>query len=191
MSVRVMSWVWDNSPVGGTDRLVLLAIADNADDTGGNAWPAIATLARKTVVDERTVQRSIRRLTEGGHLRVERTTGGRRSNRYTIIMDPPTSETAPTDDGCPQEDPTYPQPPAERHPGKMPPRRTATPPPASTPPQPRRDYATRTSLIHPRTTQRAPAARGPATAPSTCPRGHAGQSAHNCGPCRSERLAPA
>ena len=41
-----MTWVGDHSPVGGNERLVLLAIADCANDEGGDAWPSIATLAR-------------------------------------------------------------------------------------------------------------------------------------------------
>ncbi|MEW2382304.1 helix-turn-helix domain-containing protein [Micromonospora sp. NPDC047707] len=71
MSVRVMTWVWDHSPVGGTERLVLLAIADCAADDGANAWPSLGTLARKARLDERTVRRIIRRLEVGGHLLVE------------------------------------------------------------------------------------------------------------------------
>ncbi|MBM0234635.1 helix-turn-helix domain-containing protein [Micromonospora sp. STR1_7] len=71
MSVRVMTWVWDHSPVGGTERLVLLAIADFAADDGSNAWPSLGTLARKARLDERTVRRIIRRLQDGGHLLVD------------------------------------------------------------------------------------------------------------------------
>lgn len=96
MSVRVMSWVWDHSEAVGTDRFVLLAIADSADDDGTDAWPSIETLARKTRLDERTVQRSIRRLADAGMLTVEEQAGGsarcradRRPNRYAVVMRPP------------------------------------------------------------------------------------------------------
>lgn len=94
MSVRVMSWVWDHSQAGGTDRLVLLAIADSADHDGTNAWPSVATIARKCQVSERTVQRSIRALVDLGELRVQAQAGGtgkmrddRRPNLYTVPMD--------------------------------------------------------------------------------------------------------
>jgi len=87
-----MQWVWTHSQSGGADRLVLLAIADNADDDGGNAWPSIDTLAGKANVSSRTVQRCIDRLVGLGELRVERNAGGsattasnRRPNRYTIV----------------------------------------------------------------------------------------------------------
>lgn len=201
MSVRVTSWVWDHATtVGGNDLLVLLAIADHADDTGANAWPSIATLARKTRINERTVQRIIRRLTDAGHLLVRATTGGRRSNRYTIPTTgpaaPPPAEPAtppppaPSDEpatGYPQAPSRHPQPPAPRHPAGPPPRHDATAPPSSAPPLPRRSRATRTSLTLPRTTRTGTRRTGgpPATPPGRCPR-HLGQSAHNCGPCRSE-----
>ena len=86
MSIRVMSWVWDSSPVGGNERLVLLAIADNAADDGTDAWPALHTLARKTLLDVRTVRRIVRRLEAGGHLHVARVAGPRGANRYTVLM---------------------------------------------------------------------------------------------------------
>lgn len=225
MSVKVMTWVWEHSPVGGTERLVLLALADSADDTGANAWPSVATLARKTRVDERTVQRIIRRLEEAGHLVVEATSGGRRSNRYTVVMHAPEPvEPAAAD---PRQDAT---------PGRMPPRHDAGAPPAQTPPQPRHSYATRTSFTRPVSVppragapSGAPPRSTDAPAPSVdtnrsgwCPRHggylgrcqrcasrtspprgaalptdpragqcpkHRGSPAHNCGPCRAERLA--
>lgn len=62
MSVRAISWVWDHSQSCGNDRLVLLAIADCANDEGRQAWPAIATLARKTRLHIRTVERCLHRL---------------------------------------------------------------------------------------------------------------------------------
>lgn len=217
MSVYVTSWVWDNATdVGGTDLLVLLAIADHTDENGANAWPSVATLARKTRLNERTVQRITRKLANGGHLLVDSTTGGRRSNRYRIPMTPPappapdptpspvdehnpTPAATPTDappatpPGYPQTPAACPQPSAPRHPGGPPPRHDTTAPPAGAPPQPRRNRATRTSLTHPRNTPRAARRTGgspPTTPPGRCP-SHLGQSAHNCGPCRSERVGKA
>ncbi len=93
MSIKVMTWVWDHSPATGTDHMVLLAIADAADDDGTNAWPSEATLAHKARVSERTVRRSLRALEELGVLTVELHEGGRpetrrdrRPNRYTVRM---------------------------------------------------------------------------------------------------------
>lgn len=87
-----MTWVWEHSRAAGTDLLVLLAIADHAADDGGNAYPSVSTLARKTRVSERTVQRSIRTLVELGELAVDNQgapirRSDRRSNLYIVLMD--------------------------------------------------------------------------------------------------------
>lgn len=89
MSIKVMNWVWEHSDAAGNERLVLLAIADNADDDGSNAWPSRATLAAKTLLDERTVRRIIKRLEAAGRLRVESGNGRTHSNRYTVVMHAP------------------------------------------------------------------------------------------------------
>lgn len=88
-----MQQVWTSSQSGGADRLVLLAIADNASDDGTDAWPSIDTLARKAHISSRTVQRCIDRLEALGELKVDRNAGGnlntqsnRRPNRYSIIL---------------------------------------------------------------------------------------------------------
>jgi hypothetical protein len=93
MSVKAMTWVWDYSQAKGNDRLVLLAIADSADHDGSNAWPAVATLCRKTGLSESTVHRCIRSLVKLGELQVDRQQGGparmraeARPNAYTVLM---------------------------------------------------------------------------------------------------------
>lgn len=93
MSVRVMSWVWEHSRAEGTDRLVLLAIADCASDDGGNAWPSVDTLAAKAKVSERTVQRSIRSLRLLGEVDVVEGGGRNRTNIYTVKMTPRQDDT--------------------------------------------------------------------------------------------------
>lgn len=82
-----MAWVWANSPAEGIDRLVLLAIADQAADDGGNAWPSVSTIASKAKVSERTVQRSVRRLAERGELVVQETAGKHGVNVYRVVME--------------------------------------------------------------------------------------------------------
>lgn len=93
VSVKVMTWVWDQSQATGSALLVLLAIADNASDDGSNAWPSVATLCRKTRLKERAVQSCVADLQALGELQVERQAGGpadlrgdRRPNRYRVIM---------------------------------------------------------------------------------------------------------
>lgn len=75
MSVYVSAWCWRHSKAGGSDRLVLLAIADQADDDGLNAWPSYATIAERCLISERTAQRCVQKLEEMGELAVERRAG--------------------------------------------------------------------------------------------------------------------
>lgn len=135
MSIRVMTWVWDESRSRGTDRLVLLAIADSASDSGGNAWPAVATLARKAGVDERTVQRSVKRLVKLGELAVEPAAGQHGVNVYRVVMTPRQSATPAECHPRRSVTPGALSPPAERHPTNgadgtddaEPPRQSVTP----------------------------------------------------------------
>jgi hypothetical protein len=88
MSIKVMNWVWEHSTAKGSELLLLLAIADTADDRGRNAFPSISTLAGKTRMSRRTVQRLVVKLETDGHL-VLRREGGRRSNSYEIVVENP------------------------------------------------------------------------------------------------------
>lgn len=65
MSIKVMNWVWENGPPDPTQRLVLLAIADHADDCG-RAFPSMARIAAKSCVTERGARGIVRRLEDGG-----------------------------------------------------------------------------------------------------------------------------
>lgn len=85
MSVHVMSWVWRHGPSSGTERLVLLAIADHADDEG-NAFPSVAGIAAKSCMTERGTRGVLRRLEEGGWLATEVGGGRGGKSRYRVIM---------------------------------------------------------------------------------------------------------
>lgn len=76
MSVLASTWVWQHSESTGNARLVLLAIADAADQHGENAWPAQQTIADMVRVSVRTVRRLVADLVELGELEVEVHAGG-------------------------------------------------------------------------------------------------------------------
>src|SRR3990167_4651103 len=63
-----MTAVWDMDDGSPEERLVLLAYADHADDTGASIFPAVARVAKKTGLSERSVQRVTRRLEASGML---------------------------------------------------------------------------------------------------------------------------
>ena len=66
MSIRAIDWVFRQDRIASSqDKFVLVALADNAGDTG-LAWPAIRTIARKTSQDRKTVILALRRLEAGG-----------------------------------------------------------------------------------------------------------------------------
>ena len=46
MSIKIMTRVWDNAPYEGNKLLILLALADFADEDG-QCWPSQAVLASK------------------------------------------------------------------------------------------------------------------------------------------------
>lgn len=79
-----MTWVWRASEAQGMERFVLLAIADAADDEGGNAFPSMSKLVDKTGLSERTVRRAIRSCEQRGELHTEQEKRAGRvvGNRY-------------------------------------------------------------------------------------------------------------
>lgn len=83
MSIRVMSWVWENSPASGSELLLLLAIADFGDDDG-IAFPKVEKLVKKARMSRASVFRSLKSLREDGSLEI---TQRGRASQYRIIMD--------------------------------------------------------------------------------------------------------
>lgn len=85
MSVRIMSAVWETSKAKDTELLLLLAIADHANDEG-YAYPKVATLARKIRMTERSVRRLTGQLVELGELEVTFSDSGRGPNLYRVLI---------------------------------------------------------------------------------------------------------
>ncbi len=80
-----MSRVWDESIHNGTALLLLLAIADHANDDG-LCWPSVATLAAKARVQERQAQNLIAQLEASGELVVRRGHGRRNTSIYVVAI---------------------------------------------------------------------------------------------------------
>jgi hypothetical protein len=91
MSVKAMGLVWDlQCPKQYDDiafkpshKYVLIAYADHADHNGKNIYPAIGTIANKTGLDERTVQRLTSDLEKVGLL-IDDGQGPRGTNRWSL-----------------------------------------------------------------------------------------------------------
>lgn len=99
MSVQALGWVFDHSLATGSDRLVLLSIANHAGqspvDGAWEAWPGVQTMAREAGVSRtKTVRDALGRLEAAGA--VERIVNGapderirrdRRPNLYRVLLD--------------------------------------------------------------------------------------------------------
>ena len=79
-----MVWETDGKIIGGSSRMLMLAIADNANDHG-YAWPGISHLARKTGISERQVMRVVAQCEKIGALSVIRSRN--RVNKYQINLE--------------------------------------------------------------------------------------------------------
>lgn len=86
MSIRLMSLVFGLQEPTGAARLVLLALADNANDEGV-CWPSVETIARKAGIGVRWTQRILRDLVEADYLALSiRPVDGKKNdtNVYTL-----------------------------------------------------------------------------------------------------------
>jgi len=100
MSVQWLSWVFEHSATKGAKRLVLLSLANHADDKGV-CWPSMTTIAREAGLSRRRAEDGIRALVSDGL--VERSINaapavghaGYRPNLYHLVRSEPRTEQAP------------------------------------------------------------------------------------------------
>jgi len=85
MSIKLMAQAWE-TPLSGNQKLVLLALADYANDDGV-CYPSVKTISAKTGSSERTVKYIIKAFEIIGicsHEKRNRENGSRSSNLYNI-----------------------------------------------------------------------------------------------------------
>jgi hypothetical protein len=83
MSFTATRWAWSQPTGRSSSKLVLLALADRADDAG-MAYPSIATLAADTDLDRKTVMPALAHLERLGLVVCARGVG--KSTRYQLIL---------------------------------------------------------------------------------------------------------
>lgn len=81
LSIKIMTRVWDDAPFTGATLLVLLALADGANDEG-RCWPSVRTLTHKARCSERTTYRALDELEAAKWL--TRTARDGRSTMYEV-----------------------------------------------------------------------------------------------------------
>jgi hypothetical protein len=91
MSFIVSNAVWEHSRQRSGALVVLLKLADYANDDGVS-WPAISTLAKHARMSKRHVQRCLEKLQRDRELRVVQNRGRKGSNLYKICLPPIGSE---------------------------------------------------------------------------------------------------
>ena len=84
MSIKAMSWVFEQTELAGNEKLVLLSLADHCCDDG-LAWPSVERIALKSSVSKRTAQRILKSLEDTGWL--SRKEGSRHeTTRYQLVF---------------------------------------------------------------------------------------------------------
>lgn len=85
MSIRVTSWVWENTRAEGSELLVLLSLAEHAGNDG-SCYPSMRRIAERARLSLRGAQTAMRALEGKGAIRTSRNTGPKGCNRYTVLM---------------------------------------------------------------------------------------------------------
>lgn len=143
MSIQWLSWVFDSVDIGGSQRLVLLSLANHADDRG-ICWPSIDTVAKEARLSRRRVEEAIRGLVGTGI--VKRTVNGapvpgsNRPNLYRLLKAP--DEVA----GAKSSAPDVPAPDEVSGPDEVAPDETSSMPRTERPPLPRTDRPAKPSV---------------------------------------------
>jgi hypothetical protein len=86
MSIKLMSQVWEEADLGGSELLVLLALADHANDNGV-CWPSVPRLAARARLSERQTQRVLQKLHADGYFEIVSKGDGRgHSTLYRVTL---------------------------------------------------------------------------------------------------------
>lgn len=95
MSIKALNWAWQ-APVKGVQKLVLLALADHADDQG-YCWPGVRSLTEKCGISRSGLIDQINRLVKAGYMvKKPRTDDSGRSstNLYILNLQAPITKQA-------------------------------------------------------------------------------------------------
>ncbi|MFN7002204.1 MAG: helix-turn-helix domain-containing protein [Roseinatronobacter sp.] len=106
-----MSAVFESTDLAPTERLIMLALADHADDEG-RCYPSIRRLCQRTGLSERAVQSNIKKLVDQGYIRTVIGGGKGNANLYFVSANP--AADAPRTKCTPAAD--APQTPQQMHP---------------------------------------------------------------------------
>lgn len=98
MSFRTVETVLEHSRSRGSARMVLVVIAECANHDGGEAWPAIETIAHRAGISRASVFRQLKNLADMGELEYDSKAGRHGCNRYRVTLQPGESQDATVSD---------------------------------------------------------------------------------------------
>lgn len=84
MSIKIMQEVLELAPVDKGTLLVLIALADSADETTRECWPSVRRLAERARLSERQAQVCLRHLEEKKIITVDPNSGRHGTNLYHV-----------------------------------------------------------------------------------------------------------
>ena len=85
MSWQAITWAWLQPTGSSTEKLVLVNLGDRAN-ADGYCFPGVATIARDTELDERSVRRALKKLADAGLITIGKK-GRRNANAYQLHLD--------------------------------------------------------------------------------------------------------
>ena len=88
MSIRRILAALETTDLPANEKLLLILLADHADDETGKCWPSQNYIARRSGLTRATINRTMKRLEGKGLIRIQhrfREDGGNRSNTYIVM----------------------------------------------------------------------------------------------------------
>jgi hypothetical protein len=85
VSIKIMSMVFD-TPLKPNQKLIMLALADHASDSGGRVFPAMERVAHKVCLSKRQVQRIMNDLRKEGLIHMTHKASRHRPREYRIDL---------------------------------------------------------------------------------------------------------
>lgn len=102
MSIKALSWAWDQTTGNVAAKAVLLHLADSANHEDAESWYSINSIAERCECSKTTVRKHIKILIGLGLIEKVIDGGGHQTNRYRITFATP-SESAPPRNPTPSE----------------------------------------------------------------------------------------
>ncbi len=98
MSIKLMTAVWEDPTIeNATERLLLLALADHANDDGV-CWPTIDQLAKRACISPGQTTRLIAKLVADGRIKADRRGGRGRASTYWLTVQNPRTDAGVSDE---------------------------------------------------------------------------------------------